>query len=164
MNEFLNELGHQSGEEKKEFAKHLLLKMLPLVKLDDLANLDGLLSYIAQATDTTTTQSIPKPFKVVTDYIDQVEDAGEREFAAYVATRLFDSKTAHNEAELKQVCNFIGKHIVKGGTKTKSCEVDDKAVLDMLEIDNLNTMLRHFSLSSSKNSALGAIEEMHVAE
>lgn len=40
VNSFLNKLGMSGGEKTRDFAQHILLKMLPMVKGDDIADLE----------------------------------------------------------------------------------------------------------------------------
>ena len=57
VNRFLNDLAQSSSEKTREFAKHLLIKLLPMAKVEDLADLDKLLAYVQLAAISTSTPS-----------------------------------------------------------------------------------------------------------
>jgi len=91
-----------------------------------------------------------------------------KDFAAYVAPRLIgESKSDHDAAELNRVCDFISKHVAKGEMK-KSRDHDDikeSQVLEAIELENLNAMLKHFSTTTvSSDSETGVIEDKPLAE
>lgn len=160
VNRFLNKITSPSD---KEFAQHLLRQMVPQVQSSDLADLENLLEYVSKAlTAARASQERHNPFKDVNDFIERIDpNDGLQEFAAYIAPRLLPDGSA-DEAEVKHLCAFIKKHVVKQSplkpeSRTKSHQ---DTLLDSLESDNLNAMLRRFAKSELSSGALQSLRQI----
>ena len=75
VNDFLNSL---KSQEERDFARHLLLKMIPDVDIDELSNLDSLLAFVSKALDSIDDErsaktSAAETYKVVEDFLARIE-------------------------------------------------------------------------------------------
>lgn len=69
---------------------------------------------------------------------------------------------------MKRVCKFLTKHIVKDAALLpKPRQSNDQAVLDILEIENLNAMMKLFSIDSTasdRDTDDARLEKLSVGE
>jgi len=120
VNDFLNTL---KSAETRDFAQHLIIKLLPCVNTNDLSELDSLLHYVSRALSSHSlvednSSARLTQFKPINDYLSSLGNSSEasdcKEFATYLASRLLpDSKV--DETEMSNVISFLQQHVAKCG-------------------------------------------------
>ena len=105
VNGFLNTLKPQ----EREFAQHLVIKLLPSVSADNLSELDDLLAFVHKATSVMEDDDFEAAkmtrFDVIDNFLASIGQAEEKEFAAYLAPKLLSDSV--DKAEMKKVCDFL---------------------------------------------------------
>ena len=66
---------------------------------------------------------------------------------AYIIPSLIDHTSAHNEVEQKLLCEFLSKHLIRDGKVCQKGQVEATDILDILELENLNAMLKSLSVN-----------------
>lgn len=118
VNAFLNTFKGKS--DARSFAEYLIIKLLPSVDTQNLAELDNLMAYVAKAVGKTHDLSNVANFaqnqnkyKPINDYLGSLEGSKVHDFAAFLAPKLLTDSL--EETEIKQVVAFLKQHVAVPG-------------------------------------------------
>ena len=150
INDYLNTV----PQEKRDFAQHLFMRLMPSLQVDELKDLDLLIDYIskalaAQDSSREFDKSQTTKFKVIDDFISSIESTPDRELVAKLAPQLLGN--SEDEKEMKRVCDFLERYVGKAKSSSEANKTTEQAasidnrsqVLEALEVENIDSMIKY---------------------